>query len=256
MNKTALITGSTSGIGKALAEAMAKRGYNTILVSRNKDKLHIQTEQLSADYHIRAQYIAADLAQPSAADYVFSEVQKLGLIVNVLINNAGFNVYGTFSGTNITKELEMISLHISCTTAMMNLFIPMMAANGSGYILNLGSTGSFMPCPNDAVYAATKAYILSLSRAVNSELKGTGVSVTALCPGSTNTEFAVKSGMEQTLLFKHFVMKPQDVAEIGCRAMLRRRELVVPGLYNKLLVICAKLLPGFITTTLAKCMLK
>ena len=150
----------------------------------------------------------------------------------------------------------MIQLHIVFTTEMIKLFLPKMLENHYGHILNLGSTGSYMPCPYDAVYVATKAYILSMSKGLNAELKGTGASITVLCQGSTKIEFAHKAGMENTLLFKLFVMKPETGAHIGYSALIKIKGAVTPGLYNKLLVLSSKILPASIVSYSTKLMLK
>lgn len=255
MTKTALITGSTSGIGKAFAEKLAQEKFDLILVSRNAEKLTGQSVELSHKYGVQVFNIAADLGKPGAANTVFESVRSLGLSVQILINNAGFNEYGPFQKTNLEKEKEMVNLHVIFTTEMMKLFIPNMVDDGYGRILNIGSTGSFITCPYDSVYAATKAYILHVSKGINAELKGTGVSITTLCPGSTKTEFASKAGMENTLLFKLFVMRPEAVANIGYKALMCGKVSVVAGLYNKLLVISSKLIPATIINSITKKML-
>lgn len=255
MTETALITGCTSGIGKAFAHLLAKEGYNLILVSRNAEKLEEQAKSLTHDYGIRTHPIACDLEKAGAADQVYQRTQDLELQVQLLINNAGFNEFGSFLETDPAKELDMMHLHMVFTTQMMKLFLPLMAAYRSGRILNVGSTGSYIACPYDAVYAATKAYILSLSKGIRAELKGTGVNVTVLCPGSTKTEFAGKAGMEDTLLFKRFVMNPERVAQIGYRAMMKGKESVIAGLYNKLLVFSSYVLPNAFVNFLSKKML-
>lgn len=255
MNKTALITGTTSGIGYAFAEKMALNNYNLILVARNPDKLNMQKKYLIQKYNIDVHFVVQDLLQPKASEIIYNNVKNLELKVDILINNAGFNECGSFLETSIKNESNMIHLHAQHTTEMMKLFLPYMIKTGYGKILNVGSTGSFIPCPNDAVYAATKAYILSLSQAINSELKGTGVTVTALCPGSTRTEFATKAGMDNTLLFKLFVMDPNLVANIGYRAMLKGKEHAIPGIYNKLLVLSSKIIPPFLINPITKKML-
>jgi short-subunit dehydrogenase len=256
MNKTALITGTTSGIGKAFAEKLAHEKYDLILVSRDEQKLSEQANKLTREHGIKVFIIAVDLLENGAVQKVFETIQKLNLSVQVLINNAGFNECGMFLETSPQKETDMIHLHAICTTEMMKLFIPDMVSNKYGRILNLGSTGSYIPCPCDAVYAATKAYILFLSKAVNAELKGSGVSVTTLCPGSTKTEFAGKAGMENTMLLKYFVMKPEFVAKIGYKALMKRKSSVIAGTYNKLQVLSSKILPEFIISSLTKIMLK
>lgn len=255
MNKTALITGTTSGIGEAFAEKLAFKKYNLVLVSRNNAKLTEQARYLSARYNVRVNIIPVDMLQHHAANKIFSAVQDLGLTIHVLINNAGFNEYGCFLNTSLHNEINMIQLHAVRTTELMKLFLPLMVNNQHGYILNVGSTGSFMACPHDAVYAATKAYILSLSKGINSELKGSGVSITTLCPGSTNTQFARKAGMENTLLFRWFVMSPDSVAHIGYKALIKRKETVIAGLYNKILVLSSKILPSGLISKCTKYML-
>lgn len=255
MTDTALITGSTSGIGKALADKLACEKHDLILVSRDASKLSLQAKALSEKYGVKISFITEDLAKSGAAQRVYDAVQKLGLSVQVLVNNAGFNECGPFLHTSLEKEIEMINLHAVFTTAMMKLFIPDMLENGYGRVLNLGSTGSYIPCPYDAVYAATKAYILSVSKGINAELKGSGVSITTLCPGSTKTEFARKAGIENTPLFRFFVMKPETVANIGYRAMMKRKISVIAGAYNKLLVLSSKLIPSAMRDSITKMMM-
>lgn len=256
MIKTALVTGSTSGIGKAFAEKLASEGCRLLLVSRDASKLSEQAAYLARTYNIKASCVPLDLSLPGAAQKVYDAVRELGLSVQILISNAGFNEAGAFLDTDMKKEREMIQLHAIFTTELMKLFVPDMVRDGYGRILNLGSTGSFMPIPYDAVYAATKAYILSVSRAIHAELAGSGVSITTLCPGATNTEFARKSGLENTLLFKLFVMEPARVAEIGYHALMNRRATVIAGTYNKLLVFSSKFVPLFILNPITMKMLK
>ena len=187
---------------------------------------------------------------------MFEFVEKLKTDIDILVNNAGFNVFGAFSDTDLQKEAEMIQLHIVSATEMIKLFLPKMLKNHNGRILNLGSTGSYMPYPFNAVYAATKAYILSMSKGLSDELNDTGVSVTVLCPGSVKTEFAHKAGMENTLLFRVFVMNPEKAARIGYNALIKRKRAVTAGLYNKLLVFSSKILPSRIVSYGIKLMLK
>ena len=255
MIKTALVTGSTSGIGKAFAEKLAAEGYHLVLVSRDATRLSAQAAYFVSKYNVEASCIPLDLSLPGAALKVFEAVRELGLSVQVLISNAGFNEAGNFLDTDMQKESEMIQLHVIFTTELMKLFVPDMVSKGYGRILNLGSTGSYMPCPCDAVYAATKAYILSVSKAVNAELKGSGVSITTLCPGATNTAFAGKAGLENTLLFKFFVMEPDCVAEIGYRALMKRKASVIAGAYNKILVLSSKVVPSSILSPITARML-
>ena len=256
MTKSALITGTTSGIGKALAEKFAREKTNLILVSRDIRKLSQQADLLSGQYGVKVNFIAANLEKEDAALMVYEKVKQMGIEIQYLVNNAGFNECGLFLETDVLKEIDMIKVHAVCTTEMMKLFIPDMVKNGYGRVLNLGSTASYMPCPNSSVYGATKAYVLSVSKGLGAELKGTGVTITTLCPGATNTEFARKAEMENTLLFRIFVMEPEDVANAGYRALMRGKTYVVPGIYNKLLVISSKLVPLFILSSVTKMMLK
>lgn len=256
MTKTALITGSTSGIGKSFAELMANKHYNLVLVSRNAEKLAKQAEKLSSIYPSKIITIPMDLSRHEAARKIHETVYRQGIRIHILINNAGFNEYGSFLQTDLQKELDMLQVHAACTTEMMKLFIPDMIACHFGRILNLGSTGSYIACPNDAVYAATKSYILSLSTALKTELRKTGVSITTLCPGSTRTEFAVKAGMENAPLFSKFVMKPEKVAQVGYAAMMKQKDAVVVGRYNRFLVWLAKILPNSIIGPMTQKMLQ
>lgn len=165
---TVLITGTTSGIGKAFVEKFASMGNNIILVSRNRDKLQQQQIDLQSRYQISVEYISCDLAEVDAVDMIMEKIQSWGLSIDVLVNNAGFNEAGCFTNTNLSKELDMIKVHIKVLTALTKLFLPGMIERGYGRILNIGSTGSYMPCPNDVVYAATKAYVLSFSNGLYS----------------------------------------------------------------------------------------
>jgi len=209
IKKTVLITGTTSGIGYELSKILAREGLDLVLVSRNEQKLRAQKEDLKNKYGRDVHAIAKDLSEPRAAEELFSDVQRQGIHIDILINNAGFNESGPFYETNLEKEMHMLQVHVASLTHLTKLFLPGMINKRYGKILNLGSTGSFAPCPMDAVYCASKAYVLSFSSAIRAELSGTGVTVSTLCPGATKTEFAKKANMENTLLFRSFVMEPQ-----------------------------------------------
>lgn len=253
---TVLITGTTSGIGKAFTEQFAANGSNIILVSRNEETLRQQQESLRSRYHVQVAAIPCDLSEANAADRILERLSQLDWPVDILVNNAGFNEAGFFTETDLTKELAMIQVHISALTALTKLLLPGMIQRGYGRILNVGSTGSYMPCPCDAVYAATKAYVLSFSNGLYQELKGTGVTVTCLCPGATQTLFAEKANIHNTLLFKLFVMRPETVAVIGFRSLQKGKRTVTAGLYNKLLVFSAKLLPVPVINSIAQRMVR
>lgn len=254
MNRTALITGTTSGIGAAFCNLLAKEKYNLILVARDANALSKQAEVLREETQVNI--FCYDLSDAKAPKRIFEDVSAAGLSVDILINNAGFNEAGYFIDTNLDKELEMVQVHIETLTELTKLFLPGMIERGYGRILNMGSTGSYMPCPCDAVYAATKAYVLSFSNGLYQELKGSGVTVTCLCPGATQTRFAEKAHINNTLLFKIGVMQPEVVAKIGYKNMMRGQRTVTAGLYNKLLVLSAKLLPVAIISPIAQWMVK
>lgn len=164
--KTALITGTTSGIGKAFAEKFASMGNNIILVSRNEEKLKRQQNDLQSQYHVAVKYIACELTQSNAVDLIFERLNNWQVSVDYLVNNAGFNECGLFTNTDMEQEMKMIDLHIRFVTQITKRILPMMKKNNYGRIVNVGSTGSFIPSPSDAVYSATKVYIMSFSNAL------------------------------------------------------------------------------------------
>lgn len=241
--KMALITGATSGIGLELARLMAKNGWSLVLIARNRQRLDDISEELKRDFNTGVVPITADLSLPSAPADVFRELQAKSIQPDILVNNAGFNEYGPFSATNLENELRMIQLHVSSLTALTKLLLPPMLEKKNGKILNVASIGSFTPVPFNAVYGATKAYILSFSESLAEELRGTGVTVTALCPGATATEFAQRAGMENVLLFRGVVMDAAKVARIGFDAMMLGKTIVVPGCLNWLTVFSLRFTP-------------
>ncbi len=254
--KTALITGTTSGIGYELSRIFTEHGFNLVLVSRSEQKLKTQAAALSSGGGVSVYPVVKDLSEPCAADEVFSEVLRQGLHIDILVNNAGLNESGPFSETDIKKELKMLQVHIISLTHLTKLFLPGMITKGFGRILNVGSTGSFAPCPIDAVYCASKAYVLSFSNAIRAELSGTGVTVSTLCPGATNTEFARKANMEKTLLFKKFVMEPKQVAEIAYRGLMKNKKIIIPGFLNRLMVSSFPLTPDRMLDRMSIALLK
>ena len=251
-----LITGTTSGFGKAFAEKFASMGYNIILVSRDMQKLKQQQLYLQYQYHVTVNFIAYDLTKEDAADFIIEQIDNWNIPIDFLVNNAGFNEFGLFSQTDISKEIKMIDLHIRFITQLTKHILSIMEKNNYGHILNIGSTGSFIPSPSDAVYSATKAYIMSFSNALYGEYRHTGIKITLLCPGATETEFARKANIEQTLLFKFAVMKPDKVVKIAYPKIIKGKRLIIPGIYNKLLVFFSKIMPIEITNKLTMIMMK
>jgi len=246
VKKTALITGPTTGIGYELSRLFARDGYDLILVSRDEGRLRALEQELKTRHRTKSHIVAKDLANGDTPREIHDLVKRQGISVDILVNNAGFQVYGSFSETPLDKELEMIQVHITGLTILTKLFLVDMLAKGSGRILNVGSTGSFVPGgPFNAVYCATKAYILSFSEAIAEELKETRITVTTLCPGATATEFAKRAGIEDIPLFRYKcgVMDAGAVARAGYRALKRGQRSIVPGIANKMTVYSIKFAP-------------
>lgn len=254
--KTVLITGTTSGIGKAFAEKFANAGNHIILVARNEQKLKEQQLFLQENYQVNVKYIAYDITKEDAVDLIVKTLAEWNVFVDILINNAGFNECGFFIKTDLSKELDMIDLHIKFTTQLTKSILLNMTEKGYGRILNVGSTGSFISTPTDAVYSASKAYIMSFSNALCGEYRKTGIKITTLCPGATQTEFAQKANISNTLLFKLVVMKPEKVVEIAYPKLIKGKRIIVPGLYNKCLIIFSKILPISVTNKITMFMMK
>lgn len=196
---TTLITGASSGIGEAFANALAERENDLILVARSGDKLDAIAHRLHSQHTIRVEVIVQDLTQSDGASNVFQKVEHLGMTVDVLINNAGFGDYGAFRESDRTKQLDMIRLNILALTDLTHQFLPSMVAHKAGHIINVASIAAFQPMPYLSVYAATKAFVLSFSEALWAEVKGDGVNVFALCPGPTDTNFAQVANFNDTM---------------------------------------------------------
>lgn len=239
MKQTVLITGASTGIGRAMAEVFAKNGYDLILVARNEVKLSEAKEKLTKDYGCLVHIIVKDLSNPKAAEVLYNEVAYLKIKVDVLINNAGFGICGLFHETKQDANQEMIDLNISTLTALTSCFSKDMVKRGKGKILNVASTGSYQPGPYTSVYYATKAYVLSLSEAIYRELKPFGVKVYALCPGATESEFAKRAGKTDP---KH-MMTAMAVANYAYKGIQRNKPVIVPGVVNKLGVLLSKFIP-------------
>ncbi len=244
MPNAALITGASSGIGREFARIHAEKGGDLVIVARSEDKLIALKKELEEEYSVQVTVIAKDLARPEAAKEIHEEVEALGLEVEYLINNAGFGGQGKFHERNWEEDLAMIQLNVVSLTALTRYFLPACVKRNSGRILNVSSTASLMPGPLQAVYFATKAYVTSFSNALTGELHDTNVTVTALMPGATETEFASTSGMEDTDLFSK-TASPRSVAEDGYGAMLAGKMNVIAGVTfgQRLMLAAAPLTP-------------
>jgi Short-chain dehydrogenases of various substrate specificities len=256
MSKTALVTGTTSGIGYDICTLFAEDKVNLVLVSRSQEKLLNQKKELQNKYGIQIDIIAHDLAEPNSAEQIISHLISKNIHIDYLVNNAGFNEVGAFSNTDLTNELEMIQLHITFVTKLTKYILPTMLKNSHGRILNIVSTGAYIPCPHDIVYTATKAYLLSFTKGLSAELRQTGITVTAACPGATHSNFALKAGIDKSLLFKFFVMDSAYVAQKSYKAFMSGKKVEIVGLYNRILVFSSYILPSQLVSWVGLKMLK
>ena len=245
---TALVTGASSGIGLELATLLARDRHDLVLVARSRDRLEAIARGLTEEFGASVTILVHDLARPEAPPAI-----ARALSVDVLVNDAGFGVYGPFAETPIEKELEMIQVNVTSLTHLTKLLLAGMRARSAGRILNVASTAAFQPGPLMAVYYASKAYVLSFTEALANELAGSGVTVTALCPGPTITEFQKHAGVAQTRLFRSMlVMNASEVARAGYEGMLRGKRLVIPGFGNRLLVESLRVSPRRLVTAVAR----
>jgi short-subunit dehydrogenase len=249
--ETALITGASSGLGWELARLFAADGSDLILTARRVDRLEALAAELQTGHGVHVRVIGLDLSRPGAARELFQQTTADGTQVDVLVNNAGFGKLVRFQDLPVETYTAMLELNVTALTELTRLFLPAMLARRRGHILNVASTASFQPGPNAAVYYASKAYVRSFSEALAEELRGSGVTVTALCPGPTKTGFGEESAMEGTLLFR-YAMEAAPVALAGYRAMRRGRTTVITGLGNRVLALNSKLLPGWIVRKVVK----
>ncbi|HNT29525.1 MAG TPA: SDR family oxidoreductase [bacterium] len=234
MNQTALITGASGGIGADLASLAAQDGCNLVLVARSQDKLEQLAGELQQKHGIRALPFACDLANPESPRQVFDFCQKEHLSIDMLINNAGFGAYGAFTELPWETQRDEMQVNMCTLVALTWLFLPGMLERAAGKILNVASVAAFLPGPFFNIYYATKAFVLSFSEALSEETRGSGVTVTCLCPGPTKTDFFHRA---KTTEFNSIFMpmhSSDQVARTGYAAMLRGRPLVVPGSANKL----------------------
>jgi uncharacterized protein len=249
----ALITGASAGIGKEFARLYAAKRYDLVLVARRADSLAQLADELSRAYGVVSHVIPADLADPAAPTFIHSSVSSKSLQIDVLVNNAGFGFHGRFSSVPVEKHMGMIQVNISSLVHLTRLFLPEMVARKSGGVMNVASTAAFVPGPMMSVYYATKAFVLSFSEALWNEMRGTGVSVSCLCPGATITEFQIHSGMDKTDVFKAgLTMDATTVARMGIEGLERNQSVVICGLPNKIAVASSRLVPRKLAASLVR----
>ena len=244
---TCIVTGASSGIGAALARSLAERGHGVTLVARREDRLRTLADELAERCGVRAEVVAADLTDVAARRALPAAIDELGLTVEVLVNNAGFSTMTAVSASDPDREVDMIRTNVEAVAHLCSLFLPGMVERGRGAVLNVASTAAFQPLPGQAGYAASKAFVLSYTQAVAQELRGSGVTITALCPGPVETEFAEVAGLDGGQagdVLPSFMWVPAaDVAAAGVEGLAKGRMVVVPGPANRATATLAPLVP-------------
>jgi short-subunit dehydrogenase len=238
---TVLITGASSGIGEAFARKLAAQGRNLLLVARSGDKLITLCNELGRLSSIRAQHVAMDLTEPDAPARLFAEAEKRGLVVDTLINNAGFGAFGDFAKLDLDRQLNMIDLNIKSLVELTYRFLAPMRERKQGAIINVASTAGFQPVPYMANYAATKAFVLAFTEALWDENRPYGIKVMALCPGATNTNFFEAAHSRKPAA--RVAQTPEEVVETGLSGLNRARSHIVSGWTNYLMIEAERLVP-------------
>lgn len=243
-NQYALITGGTSGIGKELAKLFAQDGYNLVIVARDEAELAATQQEISSRFGVQVNIISKDLMEPNAAEELYDELKQNGTIINVLVNDAGQGQHGKFTEYDIQRDVDIIQLNIITLTILTKLFLKDMIARNEGKILQLSSLASTTPGPLLAVYSATKAYVESFTQAVINEIKDTNVTMTALLPGATDTDFFSKADAENTKQVREMKLDdPADVAKDGYEALMSGNNRVVSGFKNKVMAAMSSIMP-------------
>jgi short-subunit dehydrogenase len=252
-NKLALITGASGGIGYELAKLFAGDHHDLVLVARSADKLAQLADELQRQFGVTAKAVTLDLSAPGASKDLFDRLHDEGIAIDVLVNNAAYGMYGDFASMGLNEISGQIELNIAALTQLTRLFLPAMVERKSGKILNIASIAGFQPGPLMAVYYASKAYVISFSEAIANELKGSGVTVTCLCPGPTDTGFQGRAGVENSRLFKQFgPMDAKTVARDGYRATMKGKTLAISGVKNLILAEAVRIAPRKLATAISR----
>ncbi|MBN2168948.1 MAG: SDR family oxidoreductase [Actinobacteria bacterium] len=249
---TALVTGASEGIGREFAKILAAEGHDLVIVARNEARLNELREELSKKHGVSVKVIPKDLSKINSVDELWEEIQREGIKVSVLINNAGYMLHGDFVEIDIEDQMDMVQVCVNALTRLMNYCLKDMVRAKNGKILNVSSIAGFVPCATNALYGASKSYVFMMSEAIAEEVAKNKVTVTALCPGPTNSQFFVRSKTEGTLVSKIGMMEPRDVAMIGHKAMMAGKRHVVPGLINKMMVNAGRMAPFSIAAKITK----
>ncbi|RDC55990.1 SDR family NAD(P)-dependent oxidoreductase [Pedobacter chinensis] len=243
-NSYAIVTGASKGIGKSIAAELAKRGFNLLLVARSADELHTVGNKLISDHQVDVDFLAVDLGLAGAPNLVLEHVLQKGYAISVLVNNAGYGLWGKFGELGLDDQLEMCRLNMDTLISLCHLFLPLLSREKQSYILNVSSTAAYQAVPTLAIYSATKAFVLSFTRALRFELKESSVSVSCISPGPVDTGFAHRAGMDAfSKMAEKFNMRPEEVAKIAVKGMLARKSEIIPGLTNMISVYANRILP-------------
>jgi len=245
---TVLITGASSGIGHDLAMVFAEHGHDLIITSRGLEPLQRLAAVCTRQFSVNVRVIAKDLADAAAPQQICDELAASSTAVDCLVNNAGFGSHGPFAQSNLDTELSILNVNVRALMQLTHLLLPQMIQRRHGRILNVASTAAYVPGPYMSTYYASKAFVLSHSVALNRELRRYGVTVTALCPGPTNTNFQQRAGMTASKLFRFGAMSPLTVARFGYRAMMRGKMIAIPGLHNRLGAALSRLCPYWLSS--------
>lgn len=246
MNKVALVTGASAGLGAEFARQLSQRGYSLVLAARRKQRLEQLANELGD-----ARWVAIDLSKKGAADKLLADIHSSGGVVDLLVNNAGFGLIGRFAELDPGRERQMIDLNVGALTDLCRAIAPGMIERKGGGIINIASTAAFQAGPKMAVYFATKAFVLSLSEALHEELKPHGIKVSCLCPGPTRTEFGDVAGFAGNGMFDRMAMNSREVVTAGLEGLDKNKAIVIPGLVNKAGAIGARLAPRSLVRKIA-----
>lgn len=243
----ALITGASRGIGRSLAESLARRNYHLLLVARSAQELQTLSERLAGEYNITVHYLALDLTLPDAALQVHNWCRQQGFPLSVLVNNAGYGLWGNFDALPLEGQDNMLQLNMHFPVTLTWHLLPLLKAHAPAYILNVCSTAAYQAVPTMSLYAASKSFMLSFTRSLRYELKGSGVTVSCLCPGATNTGFVERAGMQAIqATAERFGMHPDAVAEKAVKGLFRKKAEIIPGALNVAVALAARLLPKWL----------
>lgn len=240
----AIITGASKGIGKSIAIELAKKGFNLLLIARSAGELESLSCDLASEYGIATDFLAIDLGKPSAPKIVADWISEKNYRINTLVNNAGYGMWGEFKELDLEAQMEMCRLNMDTLIGLCHLLIPALSQEKQSYILNISSTAAYQAVPTLAIYSATKAFVLSFTRALRFELKNTSISVTCMSPGPVDTGFAHRAGLDAfSKMAEKFNMQPAEVANIAVKGMLAKKSEIVPGFTNIVSVYANRFLP-------------